>query len=149
MGVTIPENKPAEQLFLDLPIQDVLNKNAGMLVIEPWASIYVDAIRDRRFVDAVRARYHISGDLENEIAEDPNNMTVLDVIKVDALEYRVNEPEEYAKALSFYAKTSSADGHADVIETIDNLTEKDIARVRAQLEAECEDGLSERTRAHC
>ncbi|KAK4871381.1 hypothetical protein LT330_000618 [Penicillium expansum] len=149
MDVTIPENKPAEQLFLDLPIQDVLNKNAGMLVIEPWASIYVDAIRDGRFVDAVWARYHISGDLENEIAEDPNNMTVLDVIKVDALEYRVNEPEEYAKALSFYAKTSSADGHADVIETIDNLTEKDIARVRAQLEAECEDGLSERTRAHC
>ncbi|KAB8231975.1 uncharacterized protein BDW43DRAFT_281242 [Aspergillus alliaceus] len=49
----IPETKPAEQLFLDLPIQVDLNKDTGMQVIEPWASMYVDAIRDRRFGDAV------------------------------------------------------------------------------------------------
>lgn len=143
MSANIPETKPVEQLFLDLPIQKVLNKNAGMQVVEPWASMYVDAIRDGRFGDAVWARYHISGDVENGIVGGSNNMTVLDVIKEDALEYRVNEPEEYAKALSFYAKASSADGRADVIEIISNLAERDIAQMRAKIEAELGDEAEE------
>ncbi|BDD62932.1 hypothetical protein MAP00_007885 [Monascus purpureus] len=109
-----------------------------MQVVESWASMYIDAIRDGRFDDAVWVRYHISGDVENGIVKGSSNMTVLNVIEEDALEYRVNEPE-YAKALSFYAKTSSADGHANVIEIISNLTEREIAQMRAKIEAELTD----------
>lgn len=122
MGANIPETKPVEQLFLDLPIQDVLSNTAGMPVVEPWASMYVDGIRDGRYGDAVWARYHITGDgdEENGIGAGSGNKTALETIKEDALEYRENDPEEYAKALAFYAKTSSADGHADVVEIIRN-----------------------------
>ncbi|RHZ49510.1 uncharacterized protein CDV56_106561 [Aspergillus thermomutatus] len=139
MSLNISETKPVEQLFLDLPIQQVLNPSPGTKFIEPWTSLYVDAIRDARFGDAVWARYHIYGDVENGIVGGSNNMTVLDVIKEDALLYRVNEPEEYFKALFFYAKTSGADGHADVIEVITNLDEREIAEFKAKEEAELED----------
>ncbi|KAF7118134.1 hypothetical protein CNMCM5793_007527 [Aspergillus hiratsukae] len=139
MSLNISETKPVEQLFLDIPIQQVLNPSEGTKVIEPWTSMYVDAIRDARFGDAVWSRYHIYGDVENGIVSGSNNMTVLDVIKEDALSYRVNEPEEYFKALLFYAKTSSADGHADVIEVITNLDEREIAEFKATEEAERED----------
>jgi hypothetical protein len=130
MTQNISETKPVEQLFLDLPIQQVLNPNPGTNFIEPWKSMYVDAIRDARFGDAVWARYHIYGDVENGINSGSNNMTVLDVIKDDALSYRVKEPEESFKALLFYANTSGADGHADVIEVITNLDEREIAEFK-------------------
>ncbi|EAW15645.1 uncharacterized protein NFIA_049860 [Aspergillus fischeri NRRL 181] len=139
MSLNILETKPAEQLFLDVPIQQVLYPSPGVNFIEPWVSMYVDAIRDARFGDAVWARYHIYGDVENGIVGGSNNMTALDVIKEDALSYRVNEPEEYFKALSFYAKTSSADGHADVIKVITNLDEREITEFKAKQEAELED----------
>ncbi|KKK25384.1 hypothetical protein P175DRAFT_0497886 [Aspergillus ochraceoroseus IBT 24754] len=129
------ETRPVEQLFLEFPIQLVLNPRPGTQFLEPWASMYVDAIRDTRFGDAVWARYHISGDVENGIVGGSNGMTVLDVIKEDALSYRVNEPEEYFKALLFYANTSSADGHADVIEVITHLDEGEIAEFKAKEEA--------------
>jgi hypothetical protein len=57
-------------------------------------------------------------------------MAVLDVIKEEALSYRVKEPEESFKALLFYANTSGADGHADVIEVITNLDEREIAEFK-------------------
>lgn len=67
MSANVPENKLVEQLFPDLSIRDVLNENAGMQAVEPWDSMYVDAIRDGRFGDAIWARYHISGNVENGI----------------------------------------------------------------------------------
>ncbi|KAF7184825.1 hypothetical protein CNMCM7691_006694 [Aspergillus felis] len=140
MTVTGKDKKvPAEQLFLDLSIQHVLNPSPGTKFIEPWKGMYVDAIRDARFGDDVWARYHIYGDVKNGIVGGSNNMTLLDVIEEDALSYRVNEPEEYFKALLFYAKTSGADGHADVIEVITNLDEREIAEFKAKEEGELED----------
>jgi hypothetical protein len=77
MNSNLLEHKPVEQLFLDLPIQHVLANKAGMPVVEPWATLYVDAIRD-----------NIIGDVEDNIKENAKQ-TVLDVIKEDALNYRV------------------------------------------------------------
>ncbi|GIK06704.1 hypothetical protein Aspvir_002354 [Aspergillus viridinutans] len=139
MGLNISETRPVEQLFLDLPIQEVLHPSPGETFSEPWTSIYVDAIRDTRWGDAVWARYHMYGEVDGEtgIVAGSNNMTVLEVIKEDALGYRVNDPEIYFQALLFYA-TSSADGHADVIELIANLDEREIAEFKAREEAELE-----------
>ncbi|KAJ5992990.1 hypothetical protein N7451_008714 [Penicillium sp. IBT 35674x] len=135
----LPENRLVEPLFLDYPIQAVLNKCKRYEVVEPWGSLYVNAIREKRFGDAIWARYHICGDVENGLVGGSDNMTVLDVIKEDALGYRVGDPEGYAEALLFYAKSSSADGHADVLELLANLPESDIARVQAEYENEQEE----------
>lgn len=135
----LPENKPLEQLFLEFSIQDVLSKNERDPIVEPWGSLYVNAIREERFGDAIWARYHMCGDVENGIVGGSDNMTVLEVIKEDALGYRVGDPEDYAKALLLYARSSSADGHADVLELIANLPESDIARVQAEYEIEREE----------
>ncbi|KAL2809741.1 hypothetical protein BJX63DRAFT_434908 [Aspergillus granulosus] len=131
MSLNISTTEIVEQLFLDLPIQQVLHDRA---FVEPWKSMYVDAIRDGRFGDAVWARYHIYGDVEvmPGIDDPAYNMTALEAIKEDALGYRANEPEEYFKALAFYSTTSAADGHADVIEIITNLSEEEIAEFRAK-----------------
>ncbi|KAJ5426968.1 hypothetical protein N7465_002038 [Penicillium sp. CMV-2018d] len=134
MSTILPETEPVEQLFLDLPIQEVLNNDAGLQIKEPWSSLYVKAIRDGRFGDAVWARYHISGDVVNGIVSGSGGKTVLQIIREDAVEYRVNEKKEFAKAISFYAKTSSEDGHADLIEAIMNIAESNIADLKAELE---------------
>ncbi|RHZ64946.1 uncharacterized protein CDV56_108775 [Aspergillus thermomutatus] len=123
--------EPVEQLFLDLPLQDVINDTAGMPVTEPWASEYVDAIRDGRFGDAIWARYHIAGDMQNGIIEG-TNITVLESIEEDAVGYRLDAPEAYAEALSLYANTSSADGHTDVIEIITRIGHEDIAELETR-----------------
>ncbi|RAH66886.1 uncharacterized protein BO66DRAFT_163452 [Aspergillus aculeatinus CBS 121060] len=133
---TISEIKLVEQLFLDLPIQQVLHSRRGTEFTEPWTSMYVDAIRDARYGDAVWARYHIYGDVEDGIVGGSGGKTVREVIKEDALSYRVNAPEEYFQALAFYAGTSGADGRADVIEVIANLDEEEVAELRAKEETE-------------
>ncbi|KAK7420795.1 hypothetical protein QQX98_002599 [Neonectria punicea] len=107
-----------EQLFLDLALNDVINKTPGIPVAEPWATMYVDSILDSRFGDAVWARYHIFGNVHNNIVDGSPNLTVLESIKEDAIGYRVHASEEYFEARPFYEKTSSADGHPDVIEII-------------------------------
>jgi hypothetical protein len=48
-----------EQLFLDLRMQDVLEDNTAMILVEPWATKYVESLRDKRYGDAIWARYHI------------------------------------------------------------------------------------------
>jgi hypothetical protein len=45
-------------------------------------------------------------------------MTVLQSIKEDALEYKTNDPEGYAKAEAFYAQINDNDGHKEVIQII-------------------------------
>lgn len=137
-----PDNRLVEQLFLDYSIQDVLSKRKEYQLVEPWASLYVNAIREARFGDAIWARYHMCGDVENGIVG-RSGRTVLEVIKEDALGYRVGDTEEYAEALLFYAKSSSADGHADVFELIANLPESDISRVQAEYEIEIEEQRQE------
>lgn len=115
---TIDINHSVEPLFLEFSIQEVLTNTSWIPVVEPWASQYVSAIRDGRYGDAVWARYHIAGDVHDGIVAGTTNMTVLQSIEEDALGYKLNDPEDYAKAQQFYTQTSDHDGHKDVIEVI-------------------------------
>lgn len=38
-----------EQLFLDLPVDNVVQRADGLQLVEPWASQYVDAINTARY----------------------------------------------------------------------------------------------------
>ncbi|KAL3482767.1 hypothetical protein BJX62DRAFT_221209 [Aspergillus germanicus] len=144
MSLNISPTALVEQLFLDFSIQDVLTDTRRF--VEPWKTMYVDAIQDSRYGDAIWARYHIYDDPEpmpcDRGHDHASRKTVMEEIKEDALGYRVNDPEEYFQALAFYAGTSDADGHVDVIEVITNLSEEDIAEFKAkeQEEQEVEEG---------
>ncbi|KAI1019944.1 hypothetical protein LB503_006020 [Fusarium chuoi] len=94
---------PVEELFLDISIHEV------------------DSIREQRYGDAIWARYCIEGGVEDGviIGQGPNpDMTVLDQIKEDAVEAKINEPRLYAEALELYRMTSSTDGHPEVLKII-------------------------------
>lgn len=58
----LSDASPPEQLFLDLPVNQVV-KCDGMQPVEPWESLYINAIHDGRFGDAIWARYHIAGEV--------------------------------------------------------------------------------------
>ncbi|KAL4871727.1 hypothetical protein BDV12DRAFT_183571 [Aspergillus spectabilis] len=107
MSLNISPTKLVEQLFLDIPIQQVLHDTN---FIEPWKTMYIDAIHDGRFGDAVWARHHIYGDAEVVPGDPANNMTVLED---NNLCCRI--------------------GHADVLEVITNLSEE-IAEFKAKNE---------------
>ncbi|KAL2847386.1 hypothetical protein BJX68DRAFT_113430 [Aspergillus pseudodeflectus] len=138
MSLTISPTSLVEQLFLDLSLQEVLTDTTNF--VEPWKGMYVDSINDGRYGDAIWARYHIYGDPEPmpcDCGHDPaRKMTVMEEIKEDALAYRVNDPDIYFDALLFYATTSAADGHPDIIEVITNLSEEDIAEFKAKEDEE-------------
>ncbi|KAF4334798.1 hypothetical protein FBEOM_11365 [Fusarium beomiforme] len=111
---------PIEELFLDISILEVLTQTM-VTFIEPWKTMYIDSIREKRYGDAIWARYCIEGGVENGviIGQGPNpDVTVLDSIKEDAIEAKMSEPGLYAKALELYGKTSSEDGHPEVIKII-------------------------------
>ncbi|OOQ89665.1 hypothetical protein PEBR_07421 [Penicillium brasilianum] len=130
------DTKLVEQLFLDFSVQEVVqNETNGFPVVEPWATEYVNAIRDGRYGDAVWARYHIAGDVHSGII-DGTDRTVLEMIEEDALGYKVDDPEVYDEALSFYANTNPADGHPEVIEIILRIGDKNVDTLRARLKAE-------------
>ncbi|KAJ5389144.1 uncharacterized protein N7496_000212 [Penicillium cataractarum] len=132
------ETKLVEQLFLDFSIQHILrNETNRFPIVEPWASDYVNAIREGRYGDAVWARYHIAGDVgvHDGIIEGTDK-TVLEMIEEDALGYKVGDPDIYEEALAFYASTKPTDGHPEVIEIIMRIGRKDVRALRARLEAE-------------
>lgn len=121
--MSLSDAEPVEQLFLDLSVNRVLQRD-GVPTVEPWASLYVDAIHDGRFGDAIWARYNIMGDVNNGMIE---GLTVLESITEDAVGYKKYAPEQYAEAASFYRGTvSTADGHADVIEIILRIEGEDV-----------------------
>ncbi|KAF4452106.1 hypothetical protein F53441_5039 [Fusarium austroafricanum] len=114
------ESSPPEQLFLEYAIQDVLTGRWPHLV-EPWATMYVDSIREQRYGDAIWARYHMEGNVKGGIIMYPyegDRKPVLDEIKIDAMEAKTNEPRFFAEALELYAKASATDGHPEVIEIL-------------------------------
>ncbi|CAG7562043.1 unnamed protein product [Fusarium equiseti] len=76
------ERDLVEQLFLDVSIYSVVNSVDGIPSIEPWASQYVAALQERRFGDAIWARYHMMGEVENGIGAD-TNLTVRQSIEED------------------------------------------------------------------
>ncbi|KAJ5893240.1 hypothetical protein N7495_004931 [Penicillium taxi] len=105
-----------------------------LLPTAQMASLYIKSINEKRFGDAIWARYHIYGDMEDGIVGGSNNMTVLDTIEEDAREYRVSEPELYAEALSFYVQTSSQDTHiADVLDLIRHICQEDVTELGKRL----------------
>ncbi|OJK04726.1 hypothetical protein ASPACDRAFT_74297 [Aspergillus aculeatus ATCC 16872] len=135
MDSKAPEDRLPEQLFLDYSIRDIQEDRLGT-ANDPWAPVYLDAIRDGRYGDAVWARYHIGGDVENGIVGGSGGMTVLEVIKEEALSYRVSYPEEYFKAVAFYRGTSENDGRADVLAVICILDEREIAEMEVRKKRE-------------
>ncbi|KAM0328721.1 hypothetical protein ACHAQA_005134 [Verticillium albo-atrum] len=110
-----------EQHFLDLTIEEVLTNAVGFPKIEePWGSMYVDALREGRFGDAVWARYHMMVETVDDviIGDEVNpSVTVLESIKEDAAGYS-SDAELYAEAVAFYSNTSEADGHKDIVDLI-------------------------------
>lgn len=114
------EKDLVEQLFLDISIYSVVNSVDGIPTIEPWASQYVAALQERRFGDAIWARYHMMGEVENGIVGD-TNLTVPQSIEEDAVGYKTYAPEQFAQALSIYANTSSEDTKPDILELILNV----------------------------
>ncbi|KAJ5246634.1 hypothetical protein N7468_001617 [Penicillium chermesinum] len=133
------ETEVPEQLFLEFSIQDIIQRETnGLAVMEPWASAYVDAIRNRRFGDAVWARYHLAGDVDSEtgIIGDTSK-SVLQMIEEDAVGYRTGESGLYAEALStVYERTSESDGHPEVIELLLRVGKQSIRELRAQFKDE-------------
>ncbi|KAJ5608732.1 hypothetical protein N7528_009299 [Penicillium herquei] len=114
------ETTIVERFFLNLTIQDVLNNAAEMGFVEPWASMYVSAIREKRYGDAIWARYRILGDTESDSDGyiKGTGLTVTDRIEFDAVKARVDEPELYVECMAFYENASEADGHPDITELI-------------------------------
>ncbi|KAG7410456.1 hypothetical protein Forpe1208_v009717 [Fusarium oxysporum f. sp. rapae] len=100
-----------EQLFLDIPINDVLQNTSMLPLVDPWSSKYVEAIQRKRYGDAIWARFRIEGRVQNGITQDTND-TILDIIEEDAASYKVNAPVQYTEDVAFYASTSSDDKHS-------------------------------------
>lgn len=48
-----PPKHYLEPLFLDLTVEEVATNTAWLQVVEPWATMYVDAVNDGRYGDAV------------------------------------------------------------------------------------------------
>ncbi|KAL3262898.1 hypothetical protein ABHI18_002331 [Aspergillus niger] len=122
-----------EQLFLDLPIAEVLNRTSGDLV-EPWATEYCTAIAEQRYGDAIYARYNIFGEAKNgmltlwdcthEGLYHEWNITVYEQIMEDAREYYAEELDLYQEALEFYSSSSPNDSRRDIIEALNTLMNK-------------------------
>ncbi|OJJ68413.1 hypothetical protein ASPBRDRAFT_46607 [Aspergillus brasiliensis CBS 101740] len=115
-----------EQLFLDIPIADIINKTARIRLVEPWATRYCTAITEKRYGDAIYARYHIDGRAKDGIYTDlrdngdgrfeVHETSVFDMIMEDAREVAQGSPELYIEALRFYRESSLDDGRRDIIE---------------------------------
>ncbi|KAF5533945.1 hypothetical protein FPHYL_13530 [Fusarium phyllophilum] len=116
-----------EQLFLDVPLNEILGNASTRPLVEPWSSAYVEAVRSRRLGDAIWARYQMEGGVKDGIIEQAN-MTVMDSIKEDAVGYKENAPQQYEEALSFYANPSVHDSHPEVLQAITQITSEDVAR---------------------
>jgi hypothetical protein len=119
----------AERLFLGLSLNEVLlNETNGFPIVEPWASEYVNAIRDGRFGDTMLARYHISGDVHSGTGMiDGTNLTVFESIKEDALGYRSGDEDLYAEAFELYDGTNSTDRHMNIVHMLKEIGNQDLA----------------------
>ncbi|RGP70058.1 ankyrin repeat [Fusarium sporotrichioides] len=124
--MTLNDAEAPETSFLDIFVQCVLH-DPGIPAIEPWATLFINVVHDRRFGDAIWARYHIFGDVEDGMLE---KFTVLDAVKDDAMRYKKFEPEIYAESVAFYKDTmNSADTHPEVIEIIMQVNEQDLSDI--------------------
>ncbi|QGI62723.1 hypothetical protein CEK27_006694 [Fusarium fujikuroi] len=125
-ALNIDETRAPETLFLDISVQRVLART-GLDPVEPWATSYVNAVRDGRLGDAIWARYHIFGNVVNGKLEDGS--TVLHSLEEEAVRYKKLASKEWADAVQYYKRTSSADTHPEVIEVILQVDKKDRLKI--------------------
>ncbi|KAJ4044345.1 hypothetical protein NW756_004678 [Fusarium oxysporum] len=85
MALNLDESRAPETLFLNISVQRVL-AGTGLDPVEPWATLYVKAVRDGRLGDAIWARYHIFGNGVDGKLEDGS--TVLDSLEEEAVRYK-------------------------------------------------------------
>ncbi|PYH43057.1 uncharacterized protein BP01DRAFT_359019 [Aspergillus saccharolyticus JOP 1030-1] len=110
-----------EQLFLDLRVSAVRNRTARLNLVEPWATEYCTAVLEKRYGDAIFARYNIAGQAVDGVYSEWN-ITVYDMIMSDAQEYAQDHPELFADALQIYNNTNSTDTRRDIIEGLKKIT---------------------------
>ncbi|KAL1853736.1 hypothetical protein Plec18167_005055 [Paecilomyces lecythidis] len=118
------------RLFLDLSPEALQNDTTE--TFEHWSGEYANALYDRRFGDAIWARYNLAGDVQNDTSKDAR-MAVFERIKEDALKYRISTPEQYTDALLLYGNTSVEDQHTDVIDMIKRIGRQNITETKAEL----------------
>ncbi|RAL05868.1 uncharacterized protein BO80DRAFT_460921 [Aspergillus ibericus CBS 121593] len=126
-------SKLPEQLFLDYPVAHVPNKSSRRSWVEPWASEYCAAISEKRYGDAIWARYNMDGttvdgqlkslSMTKDGTIEEVSVPVYEVIMEDARGYAKDCPEHYRDALLLYNTTSPSDSRRDIIE---GLTQIDI-----------------------
>ncbi|TVY79419.1 hypothetical protein Focb16_v008524 [Fusarium oxysporum f. sp. cubense] len=122
------DTETPEYLFLDIPMKQVLEQD-GIQVEEPWGRLYINAIHEGRFGDAIWARYHMLGDVEDGKVEG-EDMTVAESIKQDAIGYKQHDREDFDKAVSFYKEhMNSGDGHPEVLEIIFGIDREDVSGI--------------------
>lgn len=101
----------------------------GIQVEEPWGRLYINAIHEGRFGDAIWARYHMLGDVEDGKVEG-EDMTVAESIKQDAIGYKQHDRKDFDKAVSFYKEhMNSGDGHPEVLEIIFGVDREDVSEI--------------------
>ncbi|KAF9772434.1 hypothetical protein IL306_009852 [Fusarium sp. DS 682] len=112
----------------NIPVKQVLEQD-GIQVEEPWGRLYIDAIHDGRFGDAIWARYHLLGGVEDGKIEG-TDLTVAESIRQDAIGYKNHDREDFDKAVSFYrANMSIADGHPEILEIIFGVDREDVSGI--------------------
>jgi hypothetical protein len=115
-----------EQLFLDYRISDVLDESIRIPKVDPWASEYCAAITEKRYGDAIWARYHMSGNAIDGVItylgelDDGScgeyKVNVYDEIMEDAYGYALSSSDCYREALEFYSHSSPRDSRRDILE---------------------------------
>ncbi|KAJ5638669.1 hypothetical protein N7528_001059 [Penicillium herquei] len=114
-----------EHLFLDYRVSDLLDMTKRMPRVEPWTSLYCVAITEKRYGDALWARYHMNPGAKDGVITDTHGMgncgcegrvtLVYDEIMMDAKGYAEGSPDHYRKALLLYSSTSPSDSHQEII----------------------------------
>ncbi|KAF5582967.1 hypothetical protein FPANT_8302 [Fusarium pseudoanthophilum] len=132
VAASTDETQLLEQLFLDLTIDEVVNRLRGLTVNEPWATEYVTAIREKRFGDAIWARHHVTGAVQNGTFSEVNQ-TIFQAIENDAIGYRTYYPEQYSEALAIYANTSNADTRTDILNLISNVKAETVSKMEKRV----------------
>lgn len=125
----LPKQEPLpEQLFLDYRISDVLDECIRIPRVEPWASEYCTAITEKRYGDAIWARYHMSdnafdgvitylGELDDGSCGE-YKINIYDEIMEDAYGYALSNPDIYREAMEFYSNLSPQDSRRDILESL-------------------------------
>ncbi|PWY93635.1 hypothetical protein BO94DRAFT_583011 [Aspergillus sclerotioniger CBS 115572] len=123
--------KSPEPLFLDYPVAHVLNKSSRRAWVEPWASRYCAAVSDKRYGDAIWARYNMDGrtvdgeykslSMIGDGSVKEVSVPVYEMIMDDARGYAKSSPDCYREALLLYNTTSRSDSRRDIIEGLNQI----------------------------